>query len=88
MHLDRQFPPEETDYVFIENISEWQNEIVPEHFTLAQCKKMYDEISKKTDQLLAERYPDRNFDEASIELNWLQGLAFDIKLQEYRITKG
>ena len=27
-------------------------------------------------------------DDEGFEMNWLQGLAFDIKLQEYRITKG
>lgn len=86
--MDRQFPQAETDYVFIENISEWQHEIVPEYFTLAQCKKMYDEIKPKTDQLLNQRFSTHEIDDEGIEQTWLQGLAFDIKLQEYRITKG
>ena len=49
---------------------------------------MYDEIKPKTDYLLYQRFQTHEIDDDEIEKTWLQGLAFDIKLQEYRITKG
>ena len=86
---NRQLPEEYNDRGLIENQSEWQNEVVPEHFTRDICKKMCDEIQLETARLISHWFPNRDdVDEIEQNKGWIHLYVFDCKSLEYGITQG
>ena len=43
-HLNKQFPEDTRDNALIDNISEWQYEVIPDFLTVELFKQIFDEI--------------------------------------------
>lgn len=52
--LENQFPRDTEDYSYIENESEWINQVVPDHLTQFVAKQIFNEIIELKFDLIQE----------------------------------